>query len=131
LRFIGEKLRHLREARKWSQEKLASVAQSRLEYGVERSIKPGYISQVEKGKKNPGPEIVSALAKALRVDEMYFYQEDSRLPQDLLPAIPPELEKFLLEAENIPWLRLSEKAKTRGVPPEVLDKIIEALSTKN
>lgn len=111
------------------------------EAGLSRAIPAGVWSGAQyktrlyqpgrEGQKNPGPEIVSALAKALRVDEMYFYQEDSRLPQDLLPAIPPELEKFLLEAENIPWLRLSEKAKTRGVPPEVLDKIIEALSTKN
>lgn len=130
MRFDGERLRRLREIKKWSQNQLANAAQSKLKPESKFKIRGGYISQIENGTKRPGPEIAAALAQALKVDIKYFYFENASLPQDVLPDLPPDLEKFILQGENIPWLKLSAKAKEHGVPLEVLEKIVEALGGK-
>lgn len=56
--LFGERVRKLRQKRKWSQEKLAE----------ESGLDPTYISGIERGKRNLGLENIGKLARALRVD---------------------------------------------------------------
>lgn len=77
MRFRGENLKQAREARKMSMTDLSDMIK----------INPGYISQLETNKKNPRPEMVAKLSQALGIDELFFYLEESRLPQDVLPNL--------------------------------------------
>ncbi len=61
---IGLRLRQLREARGWSQEKL----------GFRATLHRNYIGGIERGERNVGVENIAKLAKALGVR-----------PRDLLP----------------------------------------------
>lgn len=56
--LFGERVRKLRQKRKWSQEKLAE----------ESGLDPTYISGIERGKRNLGLENIGKLARALKVD---------------------------------------------------------------
>ena len=57
LAALGENVRHRREARKLTQEKLAEGA----------GLDPTYISGIERGLRNPGIKNVVRLAKALGI----------------------------------------------------------------
>lgn len=57
LKKIGDRIRELREARKWSQEHLAHVV------GVDRT----YQSDVERGMRNFGVRLLFDFAKTLKV----------------------------------------------------------------
>lgn len=55
---FGERIRKLRQKRKWSQEKLAE----------ESGLHPTYVSGIERGKRDVGLESILKLARALKVD---------------------------------------------------------------
>lgn len=120
MKFIGRKLTRLREVMKLTQKDVERLT----------GIKSGHISDIENGKRDPRKETVEKLCKGLKIAEQYFYLEDSTLPVDILPSMPPALEKFISDGNNIPWLVLTEKAKKDGVSLETLTKIINALSGK-
>lgn len=54
---LGQNVRKLREARGWSQEDYADRA------GIHRT----YVSDIERGRRNPTVSVVAKLAKALNV----------------------------------------------------------------
>jgi len=119
VRFLGYKLKSLREALNLSLPDLSEMT----------DIGPGHLSDIENDNKNPRPKTVERLCKALKMDEQYFYIEDSRLPADLLPDMPEEVQKFIMQGENTPWLVLTEKAKREGVSREMLEKMLDLLTT--
>jgi transcriptional regulator with XRE-family HTH domain len=119
--FIGHKLTDLREVKKMSMQDITEIT------GIQQSN----ISDLENGKiKNPRPSTIKKLCQALKINEEYFYLENSRLPTDMLPNLPPETEKFIMNGENVPYLILSEKAKIAGLSPETLEKLIELYTKK-
>lgn len=63
-KFVGERVRELREAKGWSQEEL----------GFESGLHRNYVGGVERGERNLGVENLARLAKALSVR-----------PRDLVP----------------------------------------------
>ena len=67
-RLVGRNLRRLRLARGLSQEQLAHDAE----------ITPSYLSQIERGKRNPTVTLLHGLATALRTPIVEFFA-DSRL----------------------------------------------------
>jgi Zn-dependent peptidase ImmA (M78 family)/DNA-binding XRE family transcriptional regulator len=60
--FVGARLREAREARKISAVTLSELA----------SVSPQAISQYEKGKSSPGPEVLARIAAALNFPEQFF-----------------------------------------------------------
>lgn len=117
MKFIGEKLKHLRETMGWSLVDIADMT----------GMKTGHISDIENNKRNPRPATVKKLCSGLNIDERYFYLEDSKLPVDVLPDMPENLEKFIAQPENIPWLKVTEKAKQGGISIEALDTLVSVL----
>jgi len=115
MRFIGDKLTHLREVLKLTQKDVEKLT----------GVKAGHISGIETGARNPRPETVKRIAEGLSVDEHYFYLQESRLPADVLPEMPPELERFIADGSNVPWLALTEKAQREGISYEALQHLID------
>ena len=119
MRFLGYKLKNLREVK----------GLSLLDLEKTTGIGNGHLSAIEREEKNPRPATVKKICDALKMDEQYFYIEDSRLPTDLLPDMPEEVQKFIMQGENTPWLVLTEKAKREGVSREMLEKMLDLLTT--
>lgn len=114
MKFLGYKLRNLRDAKEISLLDLEKMT----------GIGNGHLSAIERGEKNPRPNTVEKICKALNIDQVYFYLEESRLPTDMLPEMPEDVKKFIMNAENTPYLVLTEQAAREGVPPEVIGQII-------
>lgn len=118
MQFYGGKLKRLREAKKLSLTDLVKMT----------GITQGYLSELESGsKKNPGPKTVEKLAKALGIEEIFFYLPESRLTIDVLPDLPEDVQDFIMQQNSVPWLTLTQEAEESGISLETLRGIIEAL----
>ena len=63
---VGQRLRHLRQVRGYTQEQLAE----RIE------ISPKYLSSIERGAENPTLNLLSRLAQGLQVDLYELFQDE-------------------------------------------------------
>lgn len=91
-----------------------------------------YWSQVTCGiKKNLTQETVEVLCNALRIDKEYFYFDDSRLLQDVIPDLDPDIVDFIMNGENTVWLRTVVDAKQKGYSPQTLKIILDAINNKS
>lgn len=116
--FKGEKLVKLREDMGWSTYDIEHLT------GIRQSV----VSDLENGTtKNPRPVTVEKLCKGLKVSKEYFYLEDAKLPSEVIPDMPEETKRFIMNGNNVPYIMISEKAKKEGIPPEVLEKLLETL----
>lgn len=117
MQFQGEKLRSLRERNNWSLLDLEEIT------GISNSA----LSDIENNKKNPRAATVQKLCKAFKIDQIFFYLPDARLPEDLLPKLDEQTKQFLMNTENTPYIVLSKKAYESGIPPETLEKMLQLL----
>jgi len=115
---FGDKLRSIRELRGLSTTELAKMS------GLSQS----FISDIEnKRRTSPTSKTITKLSKALRVPSAYFLEEDIITPFDVLSEIPDDVKDFMLKEENMPYLKLSKKAKEQGITPEMLDGLLNTL----
>lgn len=120
MKFKGDKLRALMDAKNLKMldvEELSGISQST-------------ISDIVNNKKNPREATVRKLCKALGVDEHYFYIDEAKLPNDLLPEMPEQVKRFLYSGTSVPYLVLTEEASRKGIPPEKLKRIIDLLASE-
>jgi transcriptional regulator with XRE-family HTH domain len=93
-RQLGERLKHLRRVRGYTQEQLAE----RID------INPKYLSSIERGVENPTLELIGRLAHGLQVEVYELFQggpeagQPDRLRQRLLGLIAE------IRAEELPRL---------------------------
>ena len=97
---IGAYIKGLREQQKMTISKLANISQ----------VSQPYLSQIEKGQRNPSLEIVRKLSKALEVDfydlawRAGFYTDEEmqerRGIEEYFNSMTPEEEAAYLEEEN-------------------------------
>ena len=112
---VGERIKLVREARGWTQEKLADEAK----------ISRGFLSEVEKHGKNISLDLLLRIATALGASVGYLATGDGDQPGERKPImIPPELSQAaeemhlsypetidLLEAYNSVVARRSNRSK--------------------
>lgn len=112
---VGERIKQVREARGWTQEKLADEAK----------ISRGFLSEVEKHGKNISLDLLLRIATALGASVGYLATGDGDQPGERKPImIPPELSQAaeelhlsypetidLLEAYNSVVARRSNRSK--------------------
>lgn len=116
--FIASQLKKLMDDMGWST------------YDVERmtGLRQSVVSDLKNGTtKNPRQSTIKQLCEGLKVSEEYFYTDDAKLPSELLPEMKDSTKRFLMCGENIPYIVISEKAKREGIPPHVLEKLLDAL----
>jgi HTH-type transcriptional regulator, competence development regulator len=85
---VGQEIRRLREAKGWSQPKLA----------VEAGVAVSGVSQIENGKRNPDSSTLVKLARALDVDVRDFFPKTQT-------SLPLENGKLIDRADVKEWLR--------------------------
>jgi len=112
---VGERIKQIREAKGWTQDKLADEAK----------ISRGFLSDVEKHGKNISLELLLRIANALGASVAYLATGDRSQPIEKKPVvIPPELSEAaqeihlsypetleLLEAYNSVVARRSTRSK--------------------
>lgn len=106
IHFIGEKLTALRNAKGLSVLELSNVT------GTNESV----LLEVEAEQTTPDSDMVTKICEALKVKEVYFYKEESRLE----PALG-------VNEEYTPYAVLTEKAYNNRVPTEELGSYIDYL----
>lgn len=104
---IGAYIKGLREQQKMTISKLANISQ----------VSQPYLSQIEKGQRNPSLDIVRKLSKALEVDfydlawRAGFYtdaeMQERRGIKEYFDSMTPEEEAAYLEEES-KWLKVEE-----------------------
>jgi transcriptional regulator with XRE-family HTH domain len=74
-KLLGQRVKHLRRLKGYTQEQLAE----RIE------INPKYLSSIERGAENPTLDLLRRLAKGLQVDlyELFQFDPDAAQPQRL------------------------------------------------
>lgn len=116
--FKGEKLAKLRHDMGWST------------YDVEKltGIRQSVVSDLENGEtKNPRQTTINKLCQGLKVSKEYFYLDNTKLPSDLLPDMPEDTKRFVMNGNNIPYIQISEKARKEGIPHDVLENMLNLL----
>jgi transcriptional regulator with XRE-family HTH domain len=115
---IGKKLKALRKARNMTQEELAKFS------GISR----GYIANIESGTKiEVANEKIHALAKALRINPDYFKITGAELPMSALPNLPADIIELVSDADSMPYLKLTQKARENGVTPAQMEAVINLI----
>jgi len=115
---IAEKLKKLRELRRLTTSELSKLS------GVHQTT----ISAIEnKRHASPGIETIERLAKALKVSPLYFFEDRSRTPFDLIDNLPNEISDFLLREESLPYLLLSKDAYAKGISSKTVEQLIKVL----
>jgi transcriptional regulator with XRE-family HTH domain len=77
---IGERIKHVREARGWTQDKLAQEAK----------ISRGFLSEVEKHGKNISLDLLLRIATALGASVAYLATGEGSQPGERKPVIIPQ-----------------------------------------
>lgn len=117
---IGNKIKHFLSLREMSQADL--VRQS----GISKATVSDLINDKQ---KNTSLELVTRLAKALRVSPAYFLDENAVTPFEAVPNLPEEIRQFILQEENMDYLVLAHRIKNMALPIEVIEKVIDSYMT--
>lgn len=74
-RVVGLRIKNLRRARGYSQEKLAEII----------GINPKYLSSIERGEENPTLDLFMRLSQGLKVEmqEIFNVEHEGQAPQNL------------------------------------------------
>jgi transcriptional regulator with XRE-family HTH domain len=107
---VGQEIRRLREAKDWSQPKLA----------VEAGVAVSGVSQIENGRRNPNSSTLTKLARALDVDIAdLFPKGQPQLPET--PSIEEILEQAGTETR---WGAISDAEWDRRLESATADEAL-------
>lgn len=116
--MLDKRIKYLRELKKWTQAMLAAKA------NVSRS----YISELERGTREPTVGILKNIAEAFQVLIDIFFDDTTFLPlAELADMLPDDIRDFINDQEGLPYIKLAKRAKEWQISPEVLEDLIEAL----
>ncbi len=116
--MLDKRIKYLRELKKWTQAMLAAKA------NVSRS----YISELERGTREPTVGILKNIAEAFQVPIDIFFDDTTFLPlAELADMLPDDIRDFINDQEGLPYIKLAKRAKEWQISPEVLEDLIEAL----
>lgn len=116
--LLAKRIKYLRELKKWTQAMLAAKA------NVSRS----YISELERGTREPTVGILKNIAEAFQVPIDIFFDDTTFLPlAELADMLPDDIRDFINDQEGLPYIKLAKRAKEWQISPEVLEDLIEAL----
>ncbi|WP_366924255.1 helix-turn-helix domain-containing protein [Metallumcola ferriviriculae] len=113
---LAQKIRHLLAVRNLNQAELVRLS------GLSKAT----VSDLINGKqKSASVKTIQQLSKALRVSSQYFLEEDTVTPLELTSHLPDHIRDFILNSENMDYIILAHKLKSKELPPKAVEKIIE------
>lgn len=116
---LGDKIMEILELRGMTQSELAKKA----------NISKGVLNEICNNKRTSAMlDTVLKIAKALGIRAAYFIEDDTLGPAEILPHLTTAEKNFLIEKDNLPWIKLSQEAKKKGVNPERLRQLIDIMT---
>lgn len=117
-RSIGLKIKDAREARGWSQVRLAEQA----------NISKSLVAMIESGKANPSVKALDKVGKALSIDPAYFMEDAPGVFfDDFREHFTAKEREFLAQEESRSWITLSKELNEKGLTPEQVKAAIKYL----
>ena len=118
MKSLGEKINDMLIIRDKKAVELAN------ESGVSKSI----ISELISGKRSgASTETLKKLSKVLGVNVAYFIEDDVIGPAEILQHLSDEEKAFVIDENNVPFIKLSREAAKNGVTPKQLEYLIKAI----
>lgn len=116
---LAVKIKTLRRMRNWTQAELATKSH----------ISRSYVSELERGTREPTVGIIKGIADALEAPiDAFFNNVRSLGSEEIVPMLPPEIRSFILEPESMDYIRIALKAKTLCINKGILNDIVDAIS---
>ena len=104
--------------RNWTQAELATKSH----------ISRSYVSELERGTREPTVGIIKNIADALEAPIDAFFDNVRILSsEEIIPMLPPEIRTFITQPESMEYLHIALKAKKLCIDIEILDDIVEAI----
>lgn len=118
MKSLGEKINDMLIIRNRKAVELAN------ESGVSKSI----ISELISGKRSgASTETLKKLAKVLGVRVDYFIDGNVIGPVEILQHLSDEEKAFVVDENNVPFIKLTSEAARKGLTPKQLDYLIKAI----
>jgi len=115
---LAVKIKSLRQMKRWTQSELANRAM----------ISRSYVSELERGTREPTVGIMKSIAEALGAPIETFFEGTCALKaESIVPILPTVLKEFITTPEAVEYIHIASKAKNYGITRDVLDNIVEAL----
>ena len=115
---LALKIKSLRRMRNWTQAELATKSH----------ISRSYVSELERGTREPTVGIIKNIADALEAPIDAFFDNVRILSsEEIIPMLPPEIRTFITQPESMEYLHIALKAKKLCIDIEILDDIVEAI----
>jgi len=115
---LKDKLQELMRIRSLKQNVLAKKA------GISQSL----VSEILNGKRtNVSLETLQKIANALNIHVMYFIEQDTIGPGEILNHLTEEEKKFVMDRHSAPWIKMSSEAAKEGITAEQLSNIVKTI----
>jgi transcriptional regulator with XRE-family HTH domain len=116
---LGEKIRHVRELRKYTLQELSELA----------GISSTYISDVENQRSNMSIKSLTKVAAALNVDKSYFLDEKATT-LDTLAAIkgyelPEDIKEFVASEKSLPYIVMAKNLEDKGITADTVKMLVD------
>lgn len=115
----GDKLRHVRELRRLTQEELA----------IKCKLSAPYISDMERGVKKPSMKSLERIAKALSVDAAFFLDDKAVTFEELAKVShytpPDDILKFITDQDKLSYIVLAKELSDEGISAEAFKKLVD------
>jgi transcriptional regulator with XRE-family HTH domain len=120
---VGDRVREIRETKKWTQDQLATKS----------GVSKGFLSDIENNKRNPSAEYVLKIANALGASIDYLLRGDEQLPSaPKEPIIIPQALASAAEQLNLSYAGTVELLEAhRSVIARRSNKTIRAFEVKD
>lgn len=113
--FIGERMKYLREMKNWTQ----------LELSERANVSRSYISQLERGEREPTAGVLHQIAEAFKVPVDMFFPNTRFFPfQALEKYFPEDVVDFLKSQKNLPYVELMMQASELEISPQFIGEMI-------
>lgn len=115
---LGKRLKKLRQQANLSAKELSIMS------GVTRSL----ISELETGKRqSTSTDTIAKLAQALKVSPEYFFDTQNQSSPELHRQLPRDILRFLQQDDSQAYIRIAQRARDLGLPPEFLEEWLNLL----
>jgi len=115
---LKDKLQELMSIRGLKQNVLAKKA------GISQSL----VSEILNGKRtNVSLETLQKISAALNIHVMYFIEQDTIGPGEILTHLTEEEKKFVMDRHSAPWIKMSSDAAKEGITAEQLSNIVKTI----
>lgn len=118
MKTIGDKIKELLELKDMSQGELARQS------GLSKSL---INMLVNNERTDVLLDTAKRIAKVFGIHPAFFFEEDILSPGEIFMHLTAEEKDFLINSNNLPWIKLSQSAAEKGLSPVQVREVIDIM----